>query len=55
MEARRKIIKETAAANKVLAKAGITCYYDTFVLIQTLVFQFKSSTQTPRLQQDKNR
>jgi len=32
-----------AAGNKVLPKAGVTYFYDTFVLNQTLVFQINSS------------
>ena len=39
------------AANKVLPKAGVKCYYDTFVLNRTLVFQINSSAETPRLRQ----
>jgi len=38
-------------ANKVLPKAGVTGFYDTFVLNQTLVFQINSSAETPRLRQ----
>lgn len=37
------IEKEAHAHNKVLPKAGVTSYYDTFVLNQTLVFQINSS------------
>ena len=40
-----------ASGNKVLPKAGVTCFYDTFVLNQTFVFQIKSSAKTPRLRQ----
>jgi hypothetical protein len=42
-------------ANKVLPKAGVTCFYDTFVLNRTLVFQIKSSAEKPRLRQFPNR
>jgi len=41
--------------NKVLPKAGVTDFYDTFVLNRTLVFQINSSTETPRLRQYPNR
>lgn len=44
-----------ATDNKVLPKAGVTCFYDTFVLNQTLVFQINSSPETPRLRQYPNR
>jgi hypothetical protein len=37
--------------NKVLPKAGVTCFYDTFVLSRTLVFQINFSAETPRLRQ----
>jgi len=40
-----------AAGNKVLPKAGVTNFYDTFVLNRTLVFQINSSAETPRLRQ----
>jgi hypothetical protein len=40
-----------ASANKVLPKAGVKCFYDTFVLNRTLVFQINSSAGTPRLRQ----
>ena len=46
---------EARTANKVLPKAGVTCYYDTFVLNRTLVFQINSSAETPRLRQYPNR
>ena len=46
---------EARTANKVLPKAGVTCYYDTFVLNRTLVFQINSSAETPRLRQYLNR
>jgi len=41
--------------NKVLPKAGVTCFYDTFMLNRTLVFQINSSAETPRLRQYPNR
>ena len=44
-----------AAGNKVLPKAGVTNFYDTFVLNRTLVFQINSSAETPRLRQYPNR
>lgn len=40
-----------ASGNKVLPKAGVSCFYDTFVLNQTFVFQINSSAETPRLRQ----
>ena len=40
-----------AADNKVLPKAGVTNFYETFVLNRTLVFQTNSSAETPRLRQ----
>lgn len=39
------------AANKVLPKAGVSNFYDTFVLNQTLVFQVNGNAETPRLRQ----
>ena len=36
-----------ASANKVLPKAGVTNFYETFVLYSTLVFQINSSAETP--------
>ncbi|MCZ2130680.1 MAG: hypothetical protein LC109_10490 [Bacteroidia bacterium] len=36
-----------AAHNKVLPKAGVTCFYDTFVLNRSLVFQIDSSAKNP--------
>ena len=46
---------EARTANKVLPKAGVTGFYDTFVLNRTLVFQINSSAETPRLRQYPNR
>lgn len=46
---------KTTAHNKVLPKAGVTCFYDTFVLNQTLVFQVNSSAEIPRLRKATNR
>jgi hypothetical protein len=43
--------KEERTANKVLPKAGVTNFYDTFVLKQTFVFQMNRSAETPRLRQ----
>jgi len=40
-----------ASGNKVLPKAGVTSFYDTFVLNRTLVFQINSCAKTPRLRQ----
>lgn len=48
-------LKDRAAANKVLPKAGLTCFYDTFVLNRTLAFQINSSAEMPRLRQYPNR
>jgi hypothetical protein len=47
--------KEAHAHNKGLPKAGMTGFYDTFVLNRTLVFQIKGSAETPRLRQAPNR
>ncbi len=47
--------EEARTANKVLPKAGVKCFYDTFVLNRTLVFQINSSAETPRLRQYPNR
>ncbi|HET8962504.1 MAG TPA: hypothetical protein VFM99_01305 [Chitinophagales bacterium] len=47
--------KEAHAHNKGLPKAGVTNFYDTFVLNRTLVFQINSSAETPRLRQAPNR
>ena len=46
---------EARTGNKVLPKAGVTGFYDTFVLNRTLVFQINSSAETPRLRQYPNR
>jgi hypothetical protein len=43
--------REARTANMVLPKAGVTCFYDTFVLNRTLVFQINSSAEMPRLRQ----
>jgi len=40
-----------ASGNKVLPKAGVKCFYDTFVLNRKLVFQMNSSAEMPRLRQ----
>jgi hypothetical protein len=42
-------------ANKVLPKAGVTNFYETFVLYSKSVFQINSSAETPRLRQYPNR
>ena len=47
--------QEGRTANKVLPKAGVTNFYDSFVLNRTLVFQINSSAETPRLRQYPNR
>ena len=47
--------QEGRTANKVLPKAGVTNFYDTFVLNRTLVFQINSGAGTPRLRQYPNR
>ncbi len=44
-----------AAGNKVLPKAEVTGFYDTFVLNRTLVFQINGSVEKPRLRQYPNR
>jgi hypothetical protein len=40
-----------AAHNKVLPKAGVTGFFDTFVLNRTLVFQINTCAEKPRLRQ----
>jgi len=45
----------TTAHNKVLPTAGVTSFYDSFVLNRTLVFQINSSAEMPRLRQYQNR
>ena len=47
--------EEARTANMVLPKAGVTNFYDTFVLNRTLVFQINSSAETHRLRQYQNR
>lgn len=47
--------RRTPAHNKVLPKAWQACFFDTFVLNLTLVFQINSIAETPRLQQYPNR
>jgi len=44
-----------AAHNKGLPKAGMTSFYDSFVLNRTLVFQMNGSAEIPRLRQAPNR
>ncbi len=46
-----KLKEEQRPGNKVLPKAGVTGFYETFVLYSTLVFQMNSSAKTPRLRQ----
>jgi hypothetical protein len=41
--------------NKGLPKAGVTSFYDSFVLNQTLVFQMNGSAEKPRFRQAPNR
>ena len=41
--------------HKVLPKAGVTNFYETFVLYSTSVFQINGSAETPRLRQYPNR
>ena len=45
---------KTAAANKVLPKAGVMGLYYTFVLNRTLVFQINSNAEMSRLRQYPN-
>ena len=47
----RERIDRTPAGNKVLPKAGVTNFYEIFVLYSTLIFQINSSAETPRLRQ----
>ncbi len=46
---------ETRTGNKVLAQAGVMCFYDSFVLNRTLFFQISISAETPRLRQYSSR
>jgi len=46
---------EAHAHNKVLPKAGVTNFYETFVVYSTLVFQMNGSVEMPRLRQYPNR
>jgi hypothetical protein len=46
------MIKPTA--NKVLPQAGVTGFYDTFVLNLSLVFQINSTAKNPPLPQTPN-
>ncbi|MBL1123366.1 MAG: hypothetical protein D8M26_10780 [Ignavibacteriae bacterium] len=54
---KRQILKRSIkpTANKVLPKAGVTNFDETFVLNRTVVFQMNSSAETPRLRQYPNR
>lgn len=47
--------KEAHAHNKGLPKAGVTSFYDSFVLNQAFVFQINGSAEMPRLRQAPNR
>jgi hypothetical protein len=47
--------RKARTGNKVLPKAGVTGFYDAFVLNQTSVFQINNSAETPRLRQYPNR
>lgn len=47
--------QDKASANKMLPKAGVTSFYDTFALTRTLVFQINCSAKMPRLRQYPNR
>lgn len=44
-----------AAGNKGLPKAGVTSFYESFVLNRTLVFQMNGSAEMLRLRQAPNR
>ena len=46
---------EARTANKGLPKAGVTSFYDNFVLNLTFVFQMNGSAEMPRLRQAPNR
>jgi hypothetical protein len=54
-QSNQRRIENMAAANKGLPKAGLTSFYDTFVLNRALVFQINDSAETPRLRQAANR
>ena len=49
------MLTRTPAGNKVLPKAGVTNFYETFMLYSTLVFQINCSAEIPRLRQYPNR
>ncbi len=44
-----------AAGNSVLAKGGLTCFVETFVLKQTFVLQMNIRAKNPALRQAANR
>jgi len=48
-------MEKQRTANKVLPKAGLTGFFDTFGLKRTLVFQINSSAESSRLRQYPNR
>ena len=47
--------RKSTGHNKGLPKAGVTSFYDSFVLNRTLVFQMNGSAEMPRLRQAPNR
>jgi len=47
--------RKRASANSTLAKAGVSCFYDSFVVNQISVFQMKFCSEIPRLRQSANR
>lgn len=50
-----KTTEETTTANSGLAKSGLTCFVETFVLKQTFVLRMNFSAKNPALRQAANR
>ncbi len=51
---KKLLVENFTTANKVLPKAGLRRYYDTFVLNRTSVCQINISVKNPRLRQFPN-
>jgi hypothetical protein len=47
--------ERNAAGNSGLAKGGLTCFLETFVVIQTFVLRMNNSAKNPALRQVENR
>lgn len=48
-------VKDTTTTNKVLPQWGLTCFYETFVLKQTVVLLLNFGSKNPPLRQYPNR